>query len=135
MTPEGRIKAKVKKLLKRYPGLYQHWPVLNGMGAPEVDCNVVYTRIPMALECKAPGKLPTPRQIKTLRDKQVAGVAVMVIRDEEDLVDLEFILDAIYGYGNYTFNTLPCYPHDLDVYNRHLKKYGLTASTMEYGLD
>lgn len=34
MTPEGKVKAAVKKLLKLYPDVYAHWPVQTGYGAP-----------------------------------------------------------------------------------------------------
>ena len=37
MTPEGKVKVKVKNLLNAY-GAYHFWPVQTGMGARTLDC-------------------------------------------------------------------------------------------------
>ena len=37
MTPEGKVKVKVKNLLNAY-GCYHFWPVQTGMGASTLDC-------------------------------------------------------------------------------------------------
>lgn len=72
MTPEGKVKEQVKKLLKEY-GAYYHMPVQNGMGAPTLDFICCFRGRYLAIEAKAPGKLPTPRQLKTMDQIQVAG--------------------------------------------------------------
>lgn len=63
MTPEGRIKASVKKVLAEFgPDLWQHWPVQNGMGKPCLDAHCCYLGVYFAIETKAPGQALTPRQ-------------------------------------------------------------------------
>jgi hypothetical protein len=80
MTPEGKVKARVKAVLKAYAAYY-HMPVQNGMGAPALD--FMHIQIPgvpvFAVETKAPGKVPTVRQEKTIADIRRAGGTVFVI--------------------------------------------------------
>lgn len=77
-TPEGRVKAAVKKLLKRYPNLYAHWPVQNGFGAPTLDCNGAIAGRAFAIETKHADKL-TPRQLLTKADMERGGYKVFVV--------------------------------------------------------
>ena len=80
MTPEGAIKAKVKKVLAKYGDeLDAFWPVQNGMGTPALDCIVCYRGHHIEIETKAPGKSLTPRQIITAEKKAKAGAAIYVI--------------------------------------------------------
>lgn len=88
MTPEGKIKERVKKLLKAY-GIYYHMPVMNGMGAPTLDFICCYRGRYFAIETKAPGKKPTPRQLITIRDIEQAGGWAFVVANDEDLLALE----------------------------------------------
>ncbi len=83
MTPEGRVKNEVKKQLKAL-GAYQFWPVQTGMGALTVDCLACLSGSFVAIETKAPGKKPTPRQAVTLTDITKAGGTALVI----DSVDM-----------------------------------------------
>lgn len=78
MTPEGRVKAKVKALLKEF-NVYQHWPVQAGYGKPCLDCHGCHKGRYFAIETKAPGKHPTPRQQITLEEIRTAGGAIFVI--------------------------------------------------------
>lgn len=78
MTPEGKVKARVKKVLKA-AGAYQFWPVQMGYGAATVDCIGCYKKMFYAIETKAPGKHPTPRQELTIKDMRDAEGAVFVI--------------------------------------------------------
>lgn len=71
-TPEGIVKDQVKKLLKEY-GAYYHAPVQNGMGSPTLDFICCWRGKYLAIETKAPGKGPTPRQLKTLIAIATAG--------------------------------------------------------------
>lgn len=82
MTPEARVKMHIKALLK-CRGVYSHMPVQNGMGNPTLDFNGCYTGLYFAIEAKAPGKKPTPRQINTMRDIALAGGSVFLIDDPE----------------------------------------------------
>ena len=93
-APEGKVKAKVKALLKRF-GIYSHWPVLNGMGEPTLDCIVCAWGRFVAIETKAPGKQPTPRQQVTMAAMRAAGAFVFVVADDDDLNVLEAYLNLL----------------------------------------
>jgi hypothetical protein len=85
MTPEGRVKAMVKKYLATLSYLYQHWPVQNGMGAPTLDCIGSHMGRYFAIETKAPGKKMTPRQETTARSIRASGGQVFVIDGAESM--------------------------------------------------
>lgn len=107
MTPEGKVKAAVKKLLKQYPNVYSHWPVQTGYGAPTLDCvgSIASSLYPglgvsFAIETKAPGQHPTPRQELTMQNMRAGGVKVFVIGEAQDvagnftgMIELERWLD------------------------------------------
>lgn len=110
MTPEGKIKAKVKKMLDEYKGvatvgldgdilsgykLYAHWPVQNGMGSPTLDCIGCYYGIYFAIETKAPGKVPTPRQLTTIEQIKAAGGITFVVSSDEDIEAVRRAFDMI----------------------------------------
>jgi hypothetical protein len=96
MTPEGRVKSMVKKVLARFgEELDAFWPVQNGMGSPALDCIVCCRGHHIEIETKAPGKLPTPRQLITIAKKEKAGARVFVIDGEQGCVELEFYLRYI----------------------------------------
>ena len=90
MTPEGRVKNEVKKQLKAI-GAYQFWPVQSGMGAPALDCYACLAGRFVAIETKAPGKRPTPRQEITLTTIADAGGITLVI----DSVDMAKMIPEI----------------------------------------
>lgn len=98
-TPEGKVKDKVKKLLKKY-GCYQHWPVLNGMGAPTLDCVGCINGMFFAIETKAGNKQPTARQLLTIRDMQVAGGATFVVNEVTGMDELETWVKETKGERN-----------------------------------
>ena len=57
MTPEGKVKDKIRKFLKELPRCWHFAPVSNGMGVagiPDILC-VIDGRF-VGIECKAPGK-------------------------------------------------------------------------------
>lgn len=86
MTPEGKVKKMVKDRLKQFgDDIYQHWPVLNGMGAPELDCNLIVNGRSVSIECKAPGERMTPRQRLTTVAKRRAGGLVFEVDSEFDM--------------------------------------------------
>lgn len=80
MTPEGRVKAKVKRTLTEH-GAYWFCPVQNGMGAPGLD--FMQVQVPgcpaFCIETKAPGKKLTVRQERTVASIRAAGGTVFVI--------------------------------------------------------
>lgn len=88
MTPEGRVKVKVKKLLAQY-GAYYHMPVQNGMGAPSLDFVGCYLGRFYAVETKAPGKQLTARQLITAEAMSNAGGWVFAVSTDEDIVLFE----------------------------------------------
>jgi len=77
-TPEGKVKDKVKALLKKH-GAYQFWPVQMGYGAPCLDCIGWHQGRGFAVETKAPGKKPTKRQLATAKEMLAAGAPVFII--------------------------------------------------------
>lgn len=111
VTPEGAVKRAVKKVLEEYATdfevldildkatrggyLYSFWPVQNGMGAPSLDCLVCYYGVFLAIETKAPGKKPTPRQTTTINQMESAGGVVLVIDSVEAVDKLRRALDMI----------------------------------------
>ena len=70
MTPEGKVKEEIKKVLKK-TGIWYYMPVQNGMGVvgiPDFMCCADGKFI--GVEAKAPGKIDnlTPNQ-KRIRDQ------------------------------------------------------------------
>ena len=82
-TPEGKVKQEVRNLLKTY-GAYWHSPVQNGMGTPSLDMICCMRGLYLAIECKSPGKHPTPRQELTMKQIRDAGGRVVVIGESVD---------------------------------------------------
>lgn len=93
MTPEGKVKAKVKRLLDKYKARYEFWPVPYGYGASTLDCLICYRGKFIAVETKAPGKKPTDRQKMIIEQIRAAGGAVFVI--DGDTTELEHHLESI----------------------------------------
>lgn len=85
MTPEGRVKAKVKRILKEYtPNPYSFWPVQTGMGASTLDCLICIKGKFVAIETKAKGKWLTERQKIVAGQITTAGGIVIVVTPETD---------------------------------------------------
>lgn len=79
-TPEGRVKTYVKRRMREcWPACYQFCPVQNGLGAPSLDFLYCIHGRWLAIETKAPGKKPTPRQLVTMREIQNAGGQVWIV--------------------------------------------------------
>lgn len=89
-TPEGKIKTLVKRRMAyEFPRAYRFAPVLNGMGAPGLDVYYCIGGLFVAIETKALGKRPTPRQqitIDAIRDAD--GLAYVV----DDVVTCELMI-------------------------------------------
>ncbi len=87
MTPEGKVKAAVKRALKKNFGdmLWEFMPVQNGYGKPALDFLLCIGGRFFGLETKAPGKKPTPLQTTTMMDIQAAGGYTFVVYDDESL--------------------------------------------------
>lgn len=98
MTPEGRIKAMVKRRMSQeFPGCYHFMPVQNGMGAPSLDFLYCIRGLFIAVETKAPGKKPTPRQETTIAQITAAGGAVFVVDGADSL---DFMVSELHKVVN-----------------------------------
>lgn len=95
MTPEGRVKAAVKRSLAKFE-LFSWWPVPSGYGESGLDCVGWVKGRAFAIETKSPGKHPTPRQGECIRRMKEAGAEVFVIDGKpEQLRELEVWLTAM----------------------------------------
>ena len=105
-TPEGKIKHMVKDLLAKVhaeaQGLYTFWPVPAGYGPSSLDCLICYYGVFVGVECKAPGKKPTPRQELTISQIRDAKGVTFVIDSEQDVERLRLGLEMIrFSYANH----------------------------------
>jgi hypothetical protein len=87
MTPEGKVKAMVKRCMETaFPGCYRFMPVQNGMGAPALDFYYCVDGLFVGIETKAPGTgkkqpEPTPRQQSTMDEIKAAGGLCYLVYD------------------------------------------------------
>lgn len=82
-TPEGKVKDKIKKILK-VRGIWYYMPVQNGMGVvgiPDLVC--CWKGKFLAVETKAPGKIAnvTPNQRRRMDEIRAAGGIAIVTDD------------------------------------------------------
>lgn len=94
MTPEGKVKDKVKRILKAN-GVYWHMPVQNGMGAPSLDFICCVSGYFLGIETKAGNKLPTERQKMTMREIEAAGGKTLLINETQGWEELESWIKAM----------------------------------------
>ena len=87
VTPEGRVKAEIKAYLNSI-GAYWFMPVQTGYGTSTVDFLVCYRGYFIAIEAKAPGKMPTKFQELTMEKIRKAGGKVYVVHDMEELIGI-----------------------------------------------
>ena len=86
MTPEGKVKAKVKKaLVELGVSLYRFMPVQTGYGADALDFYLCVGGWFVAIETKAGNKPLTARQEALAETICAAGGLVFVIRDDKTL--------------------------------------------------
>ena len=81
-TPEGKVKDKVKKLLKKHD-CYYFMPVQAGYGAATLDFLVCCKGCFIGIETKAPGKKATERQLLTMEGMENAGGLALVVDGSE----------------------------------------------------
>ena len=87
MTPEAKVKKKVKKILEDH-GAYYAMPIGAGFGNAGVpDFLICFKGRFIAVECKANGGKTTKLQAKHLEDIRAAG-GVAVVIDENNVDDL-----------------------------------------------
>ena len=83
-TPEGKVKAEVKKYLKEI-GAYYFMPVQTGYGAAGVDFYICYKGWFIAVETKAGEAVPKLRQRKVLEDVDSCGGIALCINNVKSL--------------------------------------------------
>jgi hypothetical protein len=84
MTPEGRIKNKINKVLASYgKNVYYYMPVPGGFGKQTVDyLGCAYGRF-FAIEAKRPGGKPSERQAGVIEDiDEAQGVTFLINSDD-----------------------------------------------------
>jgi len=89
-TPEAKVKAKIKLILKEY-GIYYAMPIGTGYGTsgvPDFLCCVAGRFV--AVEAKAGKGTTTALQVKNLREIEAAGGITFVINETN--------LDTLRGY-------------------------------------
>lgn len=94
MTPEGKVKQQIKKILDAYDVYYfmPHGGMFGNIGVPDfVAC---YHGWFLAIEAKAKGNKPSPRQEKHLQAINNHGGRGLVI-DENNLDSLTKLLKLI----------------------------------------
>lgn len=88
MTPEGRVKKKIKAVLDKYDTrIYYYMPVPAGYGKPTIDYLGCFNGYFFGIEAKRLRKEPTSRQELTLDDIAAAGGKTFVI--DGDTTELE----------------------------------------------
>lgn len=90
-TPEGKVKAAVKKILDAH-GVYHFSPATGGYGRagiPDIVC--CHGGLFIAVECKAGKGTTTPLQERELAAVRAHGGVALVI-NERNLEELEFVL-------------------------------------------
>ena len=93
MTPEGKVKKRVKEILKEL-GAYYAMPVTGGYGNSGVpDFLICEAGLFYGIECKANGGKPTALQLKNLADIRRAGGVALVI-DETNVDQLKEVLSS-----------------------------------------
>jgi Holliday junction resolvase len=97
MTPEGKVKAKVKALLKKH-GAWNFTPVSNGMGVHGIpDIIACHHGRFLGIECKAPNK---KNNVSPLQKLQINGIKLAegiatVIATDQDLEYLDILLQRM----------------------------------------
>jgi hypothetical protein len=84
VTPENRVKAKLRKLFMEYRGLYSYWPVPMGYGRTTLDVLGCYRGRFFSVETKAEGKKPTLKQTLEINHIERAMGRAFVISGVND---------------------------------------------------
>jgi hypothetical protein len=96
MTPEGRIKKKIRDVLDRYKGrIYVYMPVPSGYGKATVDYLICFNGLFVVIEAKKLHGKPTSRQDGVLDDVRAARGVTFVINDDESLDAFALFLESM----------------------------------------
>ena len=83
MTPEGKVKAMVKKGLDQFGRhSYKFMPVQTGYGSRTLDFLICFRGWFVSIETKAAGEKPTPLQYTTIDNMDEANGIVFVVDDQ-----------------------------------------------------
>lgn len=94
MTPEAKVKKKVRAMLEQH-GAYYAMPVTGGYGASGVpDFLVCHHGRFIGIECKAGSNKPTALQLSNMKKIEDAGGTTLVV-NEDNLNDLVNLLEKI----------------------------------------
>lgn len=95
MTPEGRVKADVKKMLEVYKA-YAFMPATHGYGRSGVaDFVCCHKGRFIAIECKAgAGRMTALQEREAQRVRDAGGIFVLVDDTPQTLVYLEGVLNG-----------------------------------------
>jgi hypothetical protein len=94
MTPEAKVKKKVRALLEKH-GAYYAMPATGGYGASGVpDFLVCHHGRFIGIETKAGSNKPTALQLNNMKQIERAGGVTLVI-NEDNLNDLVKLLESI----------------------------------------
>jgi hypothetical protein len=89
-TPEGKIKRKVSNFLKGLgPDCYYFMPVQMGYGSAALDYMGAWRGKAWAIETKAFGRKPTPLQHFTIQRMEDAGMAVFVVSNDAEMLNMQ----------------------------------------------
>ncbi len=95
LTPEGKVKDKVKRLFKSM-GVYYAMPATGGYGVSGVpDFLVCLKGRFIGVECKAGKGKPTALQLKNLAEIDASG-GIAVIVNEDNLAQFEVTMRKYY---------------------------------------
>jgi len=98
MTPEAKVKARVRKMLDEF-GAYYFSPPANGYGrtgVPDIICCVQGQFL--AIECKAGNNKPTALQERELQHIRESGGEALVI-NEDNIKDVENVCFILLNRG------------------------------------
>ena len=94
MTPEGKVKKKVKEYLQSI-GAWYYMPVSNGMGRVGCpDILVCYKGLFMAFETKAPGKI---KNVTANQQREIDGILRVngLAHVVDDVEQVKAVIDTI----------------------------------------
>ena len=98
MTPEGRVKKNIRRILDSFPFVYTLMPVQMGLGASGLDFHCVagvwyalprgVELIPVAffIEAKKPGGEPTDRQETFAKERKEHQNAITFVIDDDPTI-------------------------------------------------
>jgi hypothetical protein len=94
VTPEGKVKREVNKLIDRYEQIYKFMPVPFGYGPSSLDYILCVVGAFVAIETKVSGQSPTPRQMMTIKQIQQSGGVVFIVDGPDSLRKLEIYFES-----------------------------------------